>query len=66
MHDWLSFLLGFIAGTITFFSVLWLFRKKHEPQITIQDLIECAEAGKWTKTLPQKAEQTEPAVRIVK
>jgi hypothetical protein len=46
--------------------VLWLFRKKHEPQITIQDLIECAEAGKWTKTLPQKAEQTEPAVRIVK
>jgi len=49
--EWLSLLLGFVLGTILFFGALWLFRKKHEPQITIQDLIDCAEAGKWTKAL---------------
>jgi acyl carrier protein len=49
--EWLSLFLGFVLGTVIFFGVLWLFRKKHEPQITIQDLIDCAEAGKWTKAL---------------
>jgi hypothetical protein len=35
--EWLSLLLGFVLGTVIFFRALWLFRKKHEPQITIQD-----------------------------
>jgi hypothetical protein len=68
MPDWASFVAGFLLWAAVLFAWVHLFRKKKQPQITIQDLIDCVRAGRWTKALPQhlkrKASASTPKVGL--
>jgi len=56
LPSWLSVLLGFLLGFVLLFVYIRLFGKK-SPQLSVQDLIDCAHARKWTKTLPQEVKR---------
>lgn len=45
---WLSFSAGLLLWLIPFFYFTHR-RSRSHPQITVQDLITCAQAGRWTK-----------------
>jgi hypothetical protein len=65
----LAFLLGLAVSNLSFMwavsisFVLWMgavycwqrFRPSRDPEISIQDLVDCAKAGRWTKELPADA-----------
>jgi acyl carrier protein len=53
----IPFGLSLVFGFIFWFTALlaWerYFRKPSEPQITVQDLIDCAKTGVWSKKIPE-------------
>ena len=62
---WLSVLLGLLLGFAVLLGWIRVFGK-NGPLITVQDLIDCATQGKWTKTLMQDSEQKGLAPRIAR
>ena len=56
LPGWAWFLVGFVAWMFLF--ARWIhWRNKTSPQITMQDLVDSARAGKWTKTPPRPVQQ---------
>jgi hypothetical protein len=53
LPDWLSFLGAFVLWMVCLFCWGKWRGERGTPQITIQDLIECAKVGKWANELPQ-------------
>ena len=52
LPDWLCFVLGFVAWFVALAAWGHWRSKELFAQITIQDLVDCAKAGSWTKNVP--------------
>jgi hypothetical protein len=50
---WLCCALGFVLSIFAMFCWGRFVGKAPEPQITVQDLVDCAHAGKWNKQVPE-------------
>jgi len=57
LPDWSSFLLGFVGWISALLGWKHLRGSVSDPQITIQDLIDCVHAGVWTKVVSQEIKE---------
>jgi hypothetical protein len=52
LPDWSSFVLAYVFWFVCLFCLGKRWNNTRAPQITIQDLIDSAKSGRWTKVLP--------------